>query len=62
MRPSVTPLAMLSHLDDDARAIEQLGNADSIDVHLGGIYSLERIAKDSPDDRVTVFEVLCAFV
>jgi hypothetical protein len=46
-----------------AKAIEQLGN-DNLDVRLGGIYSLEQIATDSPLDRdqATVVEVLRAFV
>jgi hypothetical protein len=52
------------HLTDRyAKAIEQLGN-DNLDVRLGGIYSLEQIATDSPRDRdqATVVEVLSAFV
>src|SRR6266498_2694299 len=32
------------------RAIDQLGHA-QLDVRIGGIYALERIANDSPDDR-----------
>jgi Pentapeptide repeats (8 copies) len=43
------------------RAIDQLGNA-QLDVRLGGIYALERIARDSPADRATIGEVLTAFV
>src|SRR6266511_4508891 len=43
------------------RAIDQLGHAE-LDVRLGGIYALERIASDSPDDRTTIAEVLTAFV
>jgi uncharacterized protein YjbI with pentapeptide repeats len=43
------------------RAIDQLGNT-NLDVRLGGIYALERIANDSPQDRATVAEVLTAFV
>jgi hypothetical protein len=43
------------------RAIDQLGH-ENLDVRLGGIYALDRIAKDSPDDRSTVYEVLTAFV
>jgi hypothetical protein len=37
-------------------------SADTIDSRLGGIYALERIAVDSPDDQRTVVEVLSAFV
>ncbi len=29
---------------------------------LGGVYSLERITGDSPKDRLTVVEVLAAFI
>jgi hypothetical protein len=43
------------------RAVEHLGSTD-IDVRTGGIYALERIARDSPADRDTVTEVLAAFV
>lgn len=43
------------------RAIEQLGHS-ALDVRLGGIYALERIARDSPADRPTIGEVLSAFV
>jgi len=42
-------------------AIDQLGHA-QLDVRLGGIYALERIARDSPADRATIGEVLTAFV
>jgi len=31
-------------------------------VRLGGIYALERIAKDSAEDRATIAEVLTAFI
>jgi hypothetical protein len=44
------------------KAIEQLGS-DKLDVRLGGIYALERLAQDSPQrDHPTVVEVLGAFV
>jgi uncharacterized protein YjbI with pentapeptide repeats len=43
------------------RAMDQLGHAQP-DVRLGGIYALERIARDSSADRVTIGEVLTAFV
>jgi uncharacterized protein YjbI with pentapeptide repeats len=43
------------------RAIDQLGHA-QLDVRLGGIYALERIARDSPADHATIGEVLTAFV
>jgi hypothetical protein len=43
------------------KAIEQLGS-DKLDVRLGGIYALERLAIDSERDHPTVVEVLGAFV
>jgi len=43
------------------RAIDQLGN-DQLDVRLGGIYALERIAADSERDHGPVIEVLNAYV
>lgn len=47
--------------DRFSKAIELLGN-DNLDVRLGGIYALERIARDSQTDHWTVMEVLTAFV
>jgi hypothetical protein len=47
--------------DRYTKAIEQLGS-DKLEVRLGGIYALERIANDSVRDRVTVAEVLAAFI
>jgi Pentapeptide repeats (8 copies) len=43
------------------KAIEQLGSTE-IDVRIGGIYALERIAHDSARDYPTVMEVLAEFV
>jgi hypothetical protein len=43
------------------RAIEQLGN-DKLAIRLGGIYALERIARDSPTDHWPIMEVLTAYV
>ncbi|WP_297619601.1 pentapeptide repeat-containing protein [Nocardia sp.] len=45
-----------------AKAIEQLGDKDAMDVRLGGIYLLERLSSDSPPDRKAIFEVLGSFV
>ena len=42
-------------------AVEQLGHEQTA-VRIGGIYSLERIAKDSPRDHWSIMEVLAAFV
>ncbi len=47
--------------DRFAKAVEQIGNSKE-EVVIGGIYSLERIAKDSPKDQWTIMEVLTAFV
>ena len=43
------------------KAIEQLGH-DEIAIRLGGIYALERIAKDSEKDHGSIMEVLTAYV
>jgi len=43
------------------KAIEQL-SSDNISIRLGGIYALERIAKDSERDHWTIMEVLSALV
>jgi hypothetical protein len=47
--------------DRYTKAVEQLGG-DKLDVHLGGIYALERIAVDSKRDHQTIVEVLSTFV
>jgi hypothetical protein len=47
--------------DRFTKAVEQLGNSKE-EVVIGGIYSLERIAKDSPKDQWTIMEILTAFV
>ena len=47
--------------DRYTKAIEQLGS-DKLDVRIGGIYALERIARDSPRDHPVVMEVLAAFI
>ena len=44
-----------------SKAVEMLGS-DKLNVRLGGIYALERIARDSLKDHWTVIEVLTAFV
>jgi uncharacterized protein YjbI with pentapeptide repeats len=43
------------------RAVEQIGSG-SLHVRLGGIYALERIARDSSDDQRTIVEVLSAYI
>jgi uncharacterized protein YjbI with pentapeptide repeats len=44
------------------RAIDQLGRQEQLEIVLGGIYALERIARDSLDDRATVAEILTAYI
>jgi uncharacterized protein YjbI with pentapeptide repeats len=53
--------------DRFTKAIEQLGALDSagkrrVEIRLGGIYALERIARDSERDHSVVMEVLTAYV
>jgi Pentapeptide repeats (8 copies) len=43
------------------RAIDQLGS-DKLDVRLGAIFTLDRIAKDSPTDLGAVAEVLASYI
>jgi hypothetical protein len=47
--------------DRFTRAIDQLGS-ENLDVRIGDIYALERIAKNSAEDRSTIQYVLAAFV
>jgi Pentapeptide repeats (8 copies) len=55
-------LTRLGHLTERySKAIEQLGG-DNLDVRLGGIYALERLAIDSAGYHPTIVEVLSAFV
>jgi hypothetical protein len=44
-----------------SHALDQLGN-EQCDIRLGGIYTLERIAKNSSADRAPIAEILTAFV
>jgi uncharacterized protein YjbI with pentapeptide repeats len=43
------------------RAIDQLGSS-ALDVRLGGIYALERIARDSDVDQPQIVEILTAYI
>ena len=47
--------------DRFSKAVELLGS-DKLDIRLGGIYALERIAKDSKQDHLTIMEILTAYV
>ena len=44
------------------RAIQLLGDRKNLEVRLGGIYALERIAKDSRKDHWPIMEILTAYV
>lgn len=44
------------------RAIDQIGNNKPIEVRIGGIYALERIARNSEKDHWPIMEVLTAYV
>lgn len=45
------------------RAVEQLGRPDkTTEVVLGGIYGLERVARDSSSDRRSIGEILTAYI
>jgi len=48
--------------DRYTKAIEQLGSKELLDVRIGGIYALERIARDSPRDHPAVMDVLTSFI
>jgi uncharacterized protein YjbI with pentapeptide repeats len=52
------------YTDRYSRAIEQLGRQgpEQLQIRLGGIYALERLAHDSPRDQPTIIEVLITFV
>jgi pentapeptide repeat protein len=55
-------LSREGHVTDRyTKAIEQLGSQE-LDVRVGGIYALERVARDSKRDHPTVMEVLSAFI
>lgn len=43
------------------RAVDQLGNND-VDVRVGGLHALARIARDSPDDKPAIYEIFGTFV
>lgn len=43
------------------RAVDRLGHERS-DVRLGAIYALDRLTRESPNDKLTIIDLLCAFV
>jgi hypothetical protein len=44
-----------------SKAVEQLGHAEAA-VRLGGLYALERVAQNTPSQRQTIVNVLCAYL
>ncbi|KZB84792.1 pentapeptide repeat-containing protein [Amycolatopsis regifaucium] len=50
--------------DRYTKAVEQAGKQgdEHLQVRLGGLYALERLAHDSPRDQQTIIEVLSAFI
>jgi hypothetical protein len=44
------------------RAVDQLGNRKSLDVRVGGIFALERIARESEKDRRPIGDILATYV
>jgi hypothetical protein len=60
-----------AHAEHDARerrltelylkAVEQLGSSHAAVRH-GGLYALERVAQDNPDQRRTIVDVACAYL
>ncbi|MFG1645583.1 pentapeptide repeat-containing protein [Amycolatopsis sp. NPDC049252] len=50
--------------DRYTKAVDQLGSpgADHLQIRMGGIFALERLAVDSPRDQQTIVEVLAAFI
>lgn len=51
-----------THVRELYTAAIGLLEAETVDGRLGGIYALERVAADSPEDQRTVVEVLSAFI
>jgi hypothetical protein len=43
------------------KAVEQVGHAEAA-VRLGGLYALERVAQNTPSQRQTIVNVLCAYL
>lgn len=48
--------------DRFVKAAEMLADKDRLAVRLAGIYALERIARDSPEDHWTVMQLLISFI
>lgn len=48
--------------DRYSKAVEQLGNMDNVSVRIGGLYALQKVAKDSEEDLPTVQQVIANFI
>jgi uncharacterized protein YjbI with pentapeptide repeats len=48
--------------DRFAQAVAQIGNENNLTVRIGGIYSLEKIARDAPDNGSIINEVLVSYI
>jgi len=48
--------------DRFTKAVEQMGKEDNLPARLGGIYALQRIARDSERDHWPIMEILTSFV
>jgi hypothetical protein len=44
------------------KAIEYIGNLEAVDIRIGGIYSLDRIADDDPGERSRILHILTSFI
>jgi hypothetical protein len=44
------------------KAVEYIGNPDAMNIRIGGIYSLDRVADDDPAERSRVLNVLTAYI
>lgn len=63
-RDQVTVAQQGQFADRYSRAMEQLDHqgSDRMQIRLGAIYALERLARDSPRDQSSIMESLSAFV
>ena len=50
-------------MDPDGRRVETLkSTAPNLEVRVGAILTLERIARDNPGDHIRVMDILCAYI
>jgi hypothetical protein len=48
--------------DRFSKAVGQLGESDKLDLRLGGIYALERLAQESPHEHGSIVQILTAYI